>query len=330
MYAVHSAIPVVVRRSFVGTEHQGHCLSPRTPGNRRQAPLAQSVPIMLAFTVLIGTMLPSADAAIGYFTRQFVRGDNLISHPLRPVSSRISATLALAPEGSVFAIWNTDSDHLSPVSVMTGGVWSIDYDLRPGQGGFLHASSAFEIVQTGTVLNGDGSTYEGGEFVPPPPTSLPHGRYLLSATAITLDLVGNDVFLWVLGREPHEGEQFTWHNPSNETYTTSSFVSGMWEGGQPVLPWGHSGLFNIGPVQVPLSPPEMTTLRYESVHKKIGLSIWLMPSATNVLQYRTSFRGGSWSNVVAFTNARPWRMETGIGGLPASAPRGFWRLRDDP
>jgi hypothetical protein len=59
------------------------------------------------------------------------------------------------------------------------------------------------------------------------------------------------VFEAIIGRTPHNGEQVTTLNPLTQTYTTTTFLGGVWNNGDPVLPIGQAAMFNIGPVPEP-------------------------------------------------------------------------------
>jgi hypothetical protein len=58
---------------------------------------------------------------------------------------------------------------------------------------------------------------------------------------------GLDVFLAIVGREPHNGEQFTTLDPLSQTYSTTTFLGGVWDTGAPSLGVGQAAMFTLVP-----------------------------------------------------------------------------------
>ena len=66
-------------------------------------------------------------------------------------------------------------------------------------------------------------------------------------------LSGNDVLQDIIGRGPLNGEQVTTLNALTQTYTTTTYLNGAWNNGDPTLAVGQAGMFNIGPAPEPSS-----------------------------------------------------------------------------
>jgi hypothetical protein len=121
----------------------------------------------------------------------------------------------------------------------------------------LNTPSQFLNTFTGTVENFDGSLL-GDMFAQPPAFSGPNGVYFLSSkTPLVLSgdvfnpPTSSSVFLGILGRAPNEGEQVTTLDALTQTYTTTTFINGAWNNGDPTLAIGEAAMINIGPVPEP-------------------------------------------------------------------------------
>jgi len=89
--------------------------------------------------------------------------------------------------------------------------------------------------------------------VPPPPFSGPSGVYLLSSIVPrTLGGTGDDsAYLWVVGRQPEEGEGFTDLNAGTQTYNTTTFLGGVWDNGTPSMGVAGAAFFTLQGVPEP-------------------------------------------------------------------------------
>ncbi len=192
---------------------------------------------------------------VGYVNIPFRPGDNLFGNPLQgQTNNLLSSIIPTAPVGTTVSLWNSTAHQFTTTSTFQGGGWSLDFDLAPGQGALLHTGTLFTNTFLGTVLAPDGSIFtDSGPVNPPPPFAGPDGTYLLSSKfPNTLSATnGFPVFNYILGRAPLAGEQFTTLDPATQLYHTTTFVSGAWDNGDPVLSLGSSAFFNIGPVAVP-------------------------------------------------------------------------------
>ncbi len=189
---------------------------------------------------------------VGYVNKAFQAGDNLFGNPLESTNT-LSYVIPTAPEGTTVSLWNPPGNAYGPIATFTSGAWDTDFTLNPGMGAKLHTPALFTNTFIGTVLAPDGSYFDGNAINPPPPFSGVDGLYLLSSK-FPATLSGTStlsVFEYILGRAPHEGEQFTTLDPATQLYHTTIFLSGDWNNGAPRLGVGESAFFNIGPVAVP-------------------------------------------------------------------------------
>lgn len=187
---------------------------------------------------------------VGYVNTSFRVGDNLFGNPLQFTNHSLSSIISTAPEGTTVSLWNSVGNSYGPVSTFSSGAWDIDFTLNPGTGAKLHTTSLFTNTFVGTVLAPDGNVWNGGAINPPPPFAGAGGIHLLSSKMpVALSATNSfPVFQYILGRGPLEGEQFTTLNPEPQLYHTTTFTSGAWDNGEPVLAVGAAGFFNVGPV----------------------------------------------------------------------------------
>jgi hypothetical protein len=190
----------------------------------------------------------------GHVNIPFYSGNTLFGNPLLSASSLLSVLLPQAPEGTTVSIWDHVADAYTTTSEFHGGAWSADFALIPGQGAKLLATQSFTNTFDGIVLapNGDIVTNEAMFFVPPPLFTGTPGTYLLSCKT-PFGLVGQDVFTFVLGRGPNEGEVFTSLDSGTQLYRTTTFSAGVWDNGEPTLPFGAAAFFTIVPEPSSLS-----------------------------------------------------------------------------
>jgi hypothetical protein len=65
-------------------------------------------------------------------------------------------------------------------------------------------------------------------------------------------LSGSNVFTYILGRGPNEGEEFVRLDAATQSYLTTTYKSGLWSNGDPVLKVGEAAFFKV--VSVPEPP----------------------------------------------------------------------------
>jgi hypothetical protein len=215
----------------------------------------------LLFTTFAAMILSSGVAAnfVGYANLQFQPGDNWFGNPLGAGANSLSSLITIAPAGTTVSLWNSAANQYLPTVTWNGSAWSADLTLNPGTGALLHTPSFFTNTFVGDVLNFDGSPFTSAGFTEPPPFPGPNGLYLFSSKA-PVALAGHtffpgdghyDVFEAIIGRAPHNGEQVTTLDASSQTYTTTTFLGGVWDNGDPSLQLGGAAMFNLGPVIVP-------------------------------------------------------------------------------
>ncbi len=207
--------------------------------------------ILAAFLLLVALVsVQTAQASVnivGYVNRSFYAGDNLFQNPLDTTNFLSTLFGPGTPDGTTISLWNSGANAFTTTSEYLNGQWTLNLQLAPGTGAKLTTSTAFVNTFVGVVLNHDGS-YLGDTFILPPVFSGPNGIYLLGDKCPIADS-GSDVFLNVLGRGPHPGEQFIGFNALTQQYIVSTW-NGSWDI-IPSLAVGDAGFFNIGPVPEP-------------------------------------------------------------------------------
>jgi hypothetical protein len=223
-------------------------------------------PRTLVFTAIAAMVLMGGTAKaniVGYVNTAFQPGDNWFGNPLSYTNDLLSSIVPNAPTGTTVSLWNSAGNQFTPSATWNGSAWSTDLTLAPGTGALLNTPTQFTNTFTGQALNFDGSPLSGIGFVfaEPPPFGGPNGLYLLSSKA-PVELSGHvfspdttpftmAAFESIIGRLPHDGEQVTTLDPLTQTYTTTTFLGGVWNNGDPSLPVGQAAMFNIGPVPEP-------------------------------------------------------------------------------
>src|SRR6266566_1567265 len=199
------------------------------------------------------TLSLAQDYITGHVNSTFTPGYNLFCNPLNTVSNYLSFLFYNPPDGTAITLWNSATRSFDPSSVYMAGVgWSLDLRLDPGRGALLYTPFAYTNTFIGVLLKPDGSPFtvaDADADLPlkrPPVFGGPTGVYLLACkTAVVLGPGGLPVLDFILGRQPQEGEQFTWFDPSSQTYQTTTFKSGVWNNRDPVLRYGSSAFFYI-------------------------------------------------------------------------------------
>ena len=178
----------------------------------------------------------------------FQAGDNLFGNPLLNTSSRLSTIIPDPSSGTTVSLWDPVVNAFTQSSTFANGVWSLNLELPPGQGALLTTFTTFTNTFYGVVLAPDGSILNPDEPIPPPPAfDRPDGVYLLSSKLPATLSSSLPVFDYILGRSPREGEQFTRLDPLTQLSHTTTFVSGNWDNGIPVLPLGEAAFFKVVP-----------------------------------------------------------------------------------
>ena len=195
---------------------------------------------------------------VGYVNAIFQPGNNWFGNPLSNTTASgtdntLSQLFPIAPDGTTVSLWNAMQNQYTPSATFSGGAWSGDLALEPGTGALLNTPSLFTNTFVGTVLDLNGSGWDGLSLHPPQPFSGPNGLYLLSSQCpVALPVSGGpSTFEAIIGRAPREGEQVTTLDPLTQTYATTTFVGGAWNNGDPSLAIGQAALFNLGPVPEP-------------------------------------------------------------------------------
>jgi hypothetical protein len=215
--------------------------------------------LCLAFAVL-GSMAGTAHANIvGYVNLTFQPGANWFANPLLNTDiggddlDSLSSIMPTAPDGTTISLWNPAANQFATTSTFNNGAWSDNLVLDPGTGALLNAPSQFINTFTGTVENFDGTIANtDNSFGTAPLFSGPDGFYFL-ACKTSVALSGNEVLQDIIGRGPQNGEQVTTLNALTQTYTTTTFLNGAWNNGDPTLAVGSAAMINLGPAPEPSS-----------------------------------------------------------------------------
>jgi hypothetical protein len=235
-----------------------------------------------------------AQPVVGQVNVVFPQGNSLFCNPLlvasSPGSNDLNWLFPGAPDGMSVSLWDAGNvifNQTSVYSVSSG--WSQDFTLYPGQGALASTPSTFTGTFAGEILLPDGSTTDGLSVLTPPPAFTSSGTYLLSSKlAVNWSSDINSVFIWVVGRQPQEGEQFTWFDITNQTYLTTTFSSGGWNNGGPALSVGEAAFFHL------LSFP---TLKFAVSGGNVVLS-WSTSATNFTLETASTCSGGaSWNSV---------------------------------
>jgi hypothetical protein len=198
---------------------------------------------------------------VGYANVAFQANDNWFGNPLDYAPNTLSAIFygPTTPVGTTISLWDSSLDQFTTTSTWDGSSWSANLTLAPGTGALLEAPSPFTNTFVGTVLDFNGSLYDGNTAHQPPPFSGPGGMYLLSSKTPVV-LTGHvftspqgpfSVFESIIGRAPQNGEQVTTLDPVTQLYHTSTFMNGSWNNGDPTLQIGEAAMFNLLPVPEP-------------------------------------------------------------------------------
>jgi hypothetical protein len=215
--------------------------------------------VAVAGLALLANSAPAV--VVGYVNMTLQAGANWIGNPLLNNDDSLNSLMPTAPDGTTVSLWNPTADQFTTTSTFNSGAWSLNLILDPGTGALVNTPTQFVNTFVGTVENFDGSIASGAPtFAQPPPFSGPNGIYFFSSKAplaLSGDSFGSpsgdSVFLSILGRAPQNGEQVTTLNALTQTYTTTTFMNGIWDNGSPTLAVGQAAMFNLGPVPEPSS-----------------------------------------------------------------------------
>ncbi len=212
------------------------------------------IPLAVSATLLLLSLFTAQGASInivGYVNVGFQPGDTWFNNPLQTGNNSVSGLIPAAPIGTSISLWNPASSSWGPTATFQSGTgWDNNFTLAPGTGARLETSTAFTNTFVGAVLDLNGSVSGNIPGPPPPPFAGPTGTYLLgSKCPMVLPGSGYDVFTAVVGREPIEGEAFTWLDPNTHIPDTTTFIGGAWDHGEPALAVAQAAMFSL--IQVP-------------------------------------------------------------------------------
>lgn len=208
----------------------------------------------LWFTVLLA-LSNSAGAGVfsvnvvGYVNLRISAGENLIANQLWATNNTLNGLFGSGtPEGATATKWDPTTQQFLAQSIYTSGSgWSINYDLRAGEGALFNSSSAFTNTFVGEVRE-----FDGQSVVLTYPT-LDAGTYLVSCSAPV-----QAGFSYIIGRNAFENESVRILDVTNQSYYTTTFRENGWDNGIPSLRVGESAFFTI--VSPTAAVPEPTTI----------------------------------------------------------------------
>jgi len=189
---------------------------------------------------------------VGYINQVLYAGNNLIANQLDNGDDTLNTLFTNStPEGATFTKWDAASVQFLPLSTYdVSSGWSINYDLNFGEGGLFDSPSTFTNLFVGSV---------SPSFVPPaaftPPLVSGTGKQLLSCV-VPIDAS----FFDVVGRDPANGDYVTTLNPLTQQETTTTFLNGAWDNGDPLLAVGQSAFFGLGDSPSPVPEPATCAL----------------------------------------------------------------------
>jgi hypothetical protein len=212
--------------------------------------------LCVAFAVLASVIRPARANIVGYVNLTFQTGANWFANPLlstAPGGDSLNTIIPTAPNGTTLSLWNSTANQFTTTSTFDNGAWSANLVLDPGTGALLNAPSQFINTFVGDAENFDGTIATGGGLTGVPQVfSGPNGIYFLSCKG-PVALSGNDVLQDIIGRGPLNGEQVTTLDAMTQTYSTTTFLNGVWNNGDPTVAVGSAAMINIGPVPEPSS-----------------------------------------------------------------------------
>lgn len=221
-----------------------------------------SVLVLLPFLAGAQTNIFSVNV-VGYVNFTFRPGATLFGNPLETLNNSLSSLIQTAPEGASVSAWDVSSRTFSQVATFSGGAWSSDFMLNPGQGFSLNTPMGFTNTFVGTVLMPDGSPNFQEPIPPPPPFEGANGMYLRSCVT-PMALAGDRVFTYIFGRLAQPGEQVMTLDTETQLWRTTTFLAeGFWDNGDPSLRVGEAAYFNIGAEVAEFGPalvPEPSSL----------------------------------------------------------------------
>jgi hypothetical protein len=215
--------------------------------------------ILVIGSLLACSSIQSSAGIVGYVNHTFALGDNLFENPLtQPGSDNLSSLFdpQTTPDGTTVSLWNPTTLSYSTTSVFSGGHWSLDLILDPGNGARLTTYVPFINTFVGLVTDRQGNYTNPDLSAPAPVFSGPNGVYLLGDKP-PIAAVGTDVFTHVIGRLPNPGEEIIRLDAATQTYITSTYNGLVWDN-QPIYNVGDSLFFDIGGVA--FTPPPLTVV----------------------------------------------------------------------
>jgi hypothetical protein len=182
---------------------------------------------------------------VGYYNLNISAGNYLIANQLSNHTNTLNTIFGGSiPTGTTFTMWDAAAQHFLPLSTYAGSNsgWTLNYSLNYGEGGLLTSPSPWQTTIVGEVIS---NFVEGVGLVNWNP-NYSNGLHLLSSP-LPISAPMDTMFTNVTGRLPQNGEWVAVFNPTNQTYTITTFHTGSgWDNGDPILGIGQSAWFDLG------------------------------------------------------------------------------------
>ena len=292
-------------------------------GNSSVTAYSLTTRIVVAFVLAVFALLSHSQSVlgqvevVGYINSVYYPGTNLIANAVDNGTNDLATLFWQPPDGTTVSFWDPATQTFDSTVVFTAGIgWSQDLILKPGEGALLYTLQQFTNTFQGQVLEPDGSPSNDSQPLRLPLPDRPTGTYLLSCKApVSLSSPDFPVFPFILGRGPQEAEQFTWFDVPSQSYQSTTFKSGVWDNGAPVLPVCNSAFFRIY-----ASPTLSITI---SANRR-ALS-WPISAPDFVLETSTNLSAGTvWTPL---TNGIVTNATSIVLTNSTSGPNAFFRLR---
>jgi hypothetical protein len=182
---------------------------------------------------------------VGFYRLEIFPGNFLIANQLSNHTNTLNTIFnGDIPVGTSFTMWDAAAQHFTPLSTYSGSNsgWTINYTLNFGEGGLLTSSFDWQTTIVGEVI----SNFVDGVGLVNWHPNYSSGLHLISSP-IPITAPMDSMFTNVVGRLPQDGEWAAILNPTNQTYTFTTFHTGSgWDNGDPILGYGQSAWFDLG------------------------------------------------------------------------------------
>src|SRR5262245_48781625 len=150
----------------------------------------------------------------------------IANHCDNPGGNTLNNVFPGVPSGSQIIKWNKVGQVFEPTATFSGGVWSPNYTLDPGEGAFFNNPTASPLT-----LN-----ISGNPHTPMLPLILPPTGCCIVSRQTPMTGTYNDI----VGLPPQEGDVVFRYDPATQSYVAYNFVFGAWDPVDPTANVGES------------------------------------------------------------------------------------------